>query len=226
VDYHIIFVKEGKCIAIYEGKKYILNKGNIMIYPPDVRHEYYFEESCTTIWTHFAGRNAAELLEESGLKSGFGGIEFDARILNTFLQLGYYTNQAEKRKYSSAWLHMLVAYIAESLRDKTFLPQTITDALSYISINYDKELSLEKLAASACLSKSRFSHLFSELTGTTPKKYQQKLRLTCAAELLSTTLMTVGEIAEKVGYSDGLYFSRIFKSKYGVSPMGYRYSVK
>ena len=226
VDYHIIFVKEGKCIAVYDSQRYILKRGSVIIYPPNVRQEYYFEENCTTVWTHFTGSAAEELLKTFGLKGGIAEIEFDARISNTFLQLVNYTNQTEKRKYSTAWLHMLVAYIAESFCEKNALPQIITDALTYISINYDKELSLDKLASSACLSKSRFSHLFSEATGTTPKKYQQKLRLTCAAELLTTTSMTVGEIAEKVGYSDGLYFSRIFKLKYGVSPVGYRYCPK
>jgi AraC family transcriptional activator of pobA len=45
-----------------------------------------------------------------------------------------------------------------------------------------------------------------------------------AARLLRFTDLTVGEIAFRAGYEDQLYFSRAFKRRYGVAPMGYRVS--
>ena len=33
----------------------------------------------------------------------------------------------------------------------------------------------------------------------------------------------MGEIAQQVGYSEPAYFSYVFKKRYGVSPMKYRY---
>ncbi|MFR9256269.1 MAG: helix-turn-helix domain-containing protein [Merdibacter sp.] len=44
-----------------------------------------------------------------------------------------------------------------------------------------------------------------------------------AARLLRQT-SSVQDIAEKVGYSDSAYFSRVFKSAYGASPEAWRRS--
>ncbi len=90
-----------------------------------------------------------------------------------------------------------------------------------MNANYQKPITLAELAEKAGYSKSRFSHLFSEITGTTPKQYLNNVRLQVSCELLSTGL-TVAEIADRCGFNDPLYYSRIFKKKYGLSPTGYR----
>ncbi|WP_431733214.1 helix-turn-helix domain-containing protein [Faecalibacterium prausnitzii] len=43
-----------------------------------------------------------------------------------------------------------------------------------------------------------------------------------AQSLLENTEYNIGEIAEIVGYDNPLYFSRVFKKEYGVSPAQYR----
>ena len=55
----------------------------------------------------------------------------------------------------------------------------------------------------------------------TPLQYLTRLRIQKAKELLQY-LDQIGTVAELVGYSDPLYFSRIFKSRTGVSPTEYR----
>ena len=53
-------------------------------------------------------------------------------------------------------------------------------------------------------------------------RYLNHLRIEKAQELLTVTDLQIQEIAALVGYSDGLYFSRIFKKATGMAPLIYR----
>ena len=55
-----------------------------------------------------------------------------------------------------------------------------------------------------------------------PAQYILSLRMVNAQSLLENTDYKIGEIAEIVGYDNQLYFSRVFRKEYGVSPAQYR----
>ena len=55
-----------------------------------------------------------------------------------------------------------------------------------------------------------------------PAHYILSLRMVNAQSLLENTDYNIGEIAAIVGYDNPLYFSRVFKKEYGVSPAQYR----
>lgn len=54
------------------------------------------------------------------------------------------------------------------------------------------------------------------------KEYLINIRLKKSKELIETTDLPIGEISKMVGIEDQNYFSRLFKRKYGVSPMNYK----
>ena len=64
------------------------------------------------------------------------------------------------------------------------------------------------------------------LTGQAPVKLMSALRLKKAKELLTSTTLSVSEIAYQTGFTTPGYFSKNFKSKYGISPKGFRQNVK
>ena len=72
------------------------------------------------------------------------------------------------------------------------------------------------------MSVSWFIRNFKDYTGSTPAQYLLSLRISNAQSLLESTAYHVMEIAEIVGYSNPLYFSRLFKKQCGVSPTEYR----
>ena len=98
------------------------------------------------------------------------------------------------------------------------------EAKTYIQKHYSNpNLSLESVCTHLHLSVSHFSTLFKQETGCGFVNYLTQVRLTQAAWLLDNTDSAVGEIAQQVGYSEPAYFSYVFKKRYGVSPMKYRY---
>src|ERR1044071_2495202 len=87
-----------------------------------------------------------------------------------------------------------------------------------------RTLTLGKMAESVNLSAPYFCFLFKSITGVPPAKYLKKLRMQQAANLLTTTFLSVKEIVRRVGLTDESHFVRDFKRLYGMTPSEYRNS--
>jgi transcriptional regulator GlxA family with amidase domain len=81
---------------------------------------------------------------------------------------------------------------------------------------------IETLAEEAGLSPSQFSRRFRKLFHCSPHHFLIQQRVEKARTLLMESQMTVGEIADTLGYADLGFFSRQFKQKTGLSPLEMR----
>jgi AraC-like DNA-binding protein len=85
--------------------------------------------------------------------------------------------------------------------------------------NYpEREWSLALLAEEAGLSVSQFSRRFSALYHISANAFMIQQRVEKAKGLLEESTLSVGEISEILGYADVAFFSRQFKSRFGISP--------
>lgn len=82
--------------------------------------------------------------------------------------------------------------------------------------------SVAEMARRISVSQAHFSRVFHRITGQSPRDFLLQTRLTRARHLLAGTALSVGEIAERLGYADIFFFSRQFKEKIGVSPGVFR----
>lgn len=94
----------------------------------------------------------------------------------------------------------------------------ITNAVSYIEENLDKELNIEDIAAKAYVSSFHFQRIFSVLCGFTVGEYIRCRRLTLAAQELASGEEKVIDIALKYGYDSPDSFARAFARFHGVPP--------
>lgn len=94
--------------------------------------------------------------------------------------------------------------------------------LQYISEHYGEDLSLDRLAQSANVSKSECLRCFKTSMQTTPYRYLTEYRLSKAAELLKNSDEPIGTIAGSVGFRQISHFGKCFKEKTGFSPRDYR----
>lgn len=110
------------------------------------------------------------------------------------------------------------------LTDKTSKSrrEIIEKTMDYLKSNYQKDVSLEHLSEISFLSPSYLCRIFKETTNKTFTEYIQSIRIGKACELLSTTDLTVLNIAYEVGYRDIKYFGKIFKKYMGCTPSTYR----
>lgn len=93
----------------------------------------------------------------------------------------------------------------------------------YLQENYREDISLGELADKFGFTQEYLGKIFKKHTGTTPSKYLTRLRMNEAKRLLlSNPDMEIQKIGELVGYRDGFYFSRAFKTYAGVGPSEFR----
>jgi AraC-like DNA-binding protein len=81
---------------------------------------------------------------------------------------------------------------------------------------------LPEMARAAGLSERRFRQVFAQLTGKSPKRFCEELRLRKAADHLRFQAGNVSEIADEFGYSSPFHFSKAFRNFFGVPPLLYR----
>ena len=86
----------------------------------------------------------------------------------------------------------------------------------------ESPLTIQQVADDLGMSYSNFRKLFKEYTGLSPATYQQDLRLQRAKELLTTTSLSIKEIAYRLNFDSPDYFSSKFKIKTGRKPSDLR----
>lgn len=79
-----------------------------------------------------------------------------------------------------------------------------------------------ELARAAGYSVDHFSRLFLEVTGLRPQNYAIRARMARARQLLAESNLTIGMVAEALGFQDIFYFSRQFRQQTGRTPSAYR----
>ena len=99
--------------------------------------------------------------------------------------------------------------------------QMAKQMMSYISENYNQDISLDQLAGKFRISKTYINNLLKNFYGQSFLEILQDCRLKEAKEMILKNSYKISEIAEKVGYHDISYFIRVFKKKYGVTPNTY-----
>lgn len=97
----------------------------------------------------------------------------------------------------------------------------VQKAIRFIDYNYSGDIDVSRVAASAGISRSHLYRLFMQHISIPPNEYLMRYRINKAASLLETGRLTVGEVAYSTGFSDQLYFSRVFKKYMGVPPSRY-----
>lgn len=95
-------------------------------------------------------------------------------------------------------------------------------AKQYIHDCYANPITLNSISDEVGLNASYFSSLFKKETGQNFIDYLSEVRIDVAKEFLVETDMSIGEIAEKVGYNDMKYFYKRFRQSTGISLKEYR----
>ena len=141
-----------------------------------------------------------------------------------FYDLWSFGGGAERHK-CYALLYQLFAYFVAF--EKASLWETekyklIEPAMEYLKAHiYDGDLKIEMLHKVSGISHTYFRQIFASRYGMSPRKFVLQKRLAHAKALLdSGDYDTVGEVSFSAGFNDPMYFSKVFKRVYGVSPSG------
>ena len=106
---------------------------------------------------------------------------------------------------------------------ETQYSRLVRDTIAYIEQHCrEAELSVTDIAAEMHFSAAHLNVLFRKETGVTVKQYISDYRLNLSKKLLCNPHIKVSEIAERCGYSNANYFSKVFRASENMTPVEYR----
>jgi AraC-like DNA-binding protein len=111
---------------------------------------------------------------------------------------------------------------AESGDSAQIVSPQIERAFTRMKLYADQPWQVEELARVAGMSPPNFHRRFKQATGSSPIDWLRRERISQAKRHLIETADAVGDIANRVGYSDPFYFSRDFKRMTGRTPSEFR----
>jgi two-component system response regulator YesN len=122
-------------------------------------------------------------------------------------------------------VHQIVfEYVKQCFRfDPAPTEKTYADtAVDMIHRYYAEDISLQSVAGQINVNPSYLSRVFKQERGENFVSYLTRIRIEKAKSLLESRRLRVYEVADRVGYHNYTYFSKIFKKVVGVSPEEFR----
>lgn len=240
-------VVDGGCVFYFEDEKRELSVGEMCIIAPDSLHDIEILDN-STVYCIMLRRSTFEttffsLLNRDDTLSLFFRtiIQGDRHpnyllfrtenlpLMEAFIQCAMFECHTLDDYSNSCCISLINLLFSCVLRSYTDAPQfhnyqpmrDFSRILSYIRENY-RTLTLAALADTFHYSKPHLCTLIKQNTGLSFTALIKKIRMNRAVEYLLGTELSIGEVAELVGYHSTDHFSRVFRSAYGVSPQEYR----
>ena len=229
-EYQLLYNPEGE--GIFQSahvKPTRLMPGDMFLLFPGEWHTYHPapEVGWKSYWIGFRGKNM-----DDRVRAGF--LTPDSPIYHvgySFTIEGLYKRAYEAAVEEAAYSQQLMAgivnhligmmYSLERNRELSKNQQQvdmISRARMRIRESLESDLTIQQIAEELGVSYSNLRKLFKEHTGLSPATYQQELRLLRAKELLTTTELSIKEIAYRLNFESPDYFSAKFKAKMGIKP--------
>jgi len=232
-EYQLLYLTEGAgTFSSAHVKDQTIRAGDLFLLFPGEWHSYRpSAEGWKSYWIGFKGRNV-----DDRVRAGFLSPEkpiYHVGFSDTIVRLydSAYATAMEETAYAQQLLAGIVNHLVGlmySLERNLALSRNrahvemINHARLRIRETVEGTLTIQQLATELGQSYSNFRKLFKEYTGISPALYQQDLRLQRAKELLTTTTMSIKEIAYALNFDSPDYFSSKFKAKTGMKPSDLR----
>ena len=206
------YVVEGSAEYIYEGKKYALEKGDLVYIPKNSK--------CISIWQGspdivFYSINFEYLHHDEADSYAFQVIRGLGEA--HFCQMVQHFDNHYLKSLGSFYM-LLDELIPMLTKIQCNAKSAIFDAVKYLDEHYTAKVSMAQLAAMCNLSLSGFYARFKQEMGCTPVEYKNNLLIQKAANLLLHHGFTVEETARELGFSTTAYFRKLFKKLTGKLP--------
>ena len=94
----------------------------------------------------------------------------------------------------------------------------------YLNENIEEKITLEMITSRFHINRNKLNDLFMKNTSMTCLSYLEGLRMDLAKIFLVRTALPVSEVSARVGFTDPVYFTKVFKKIYGKTPTEFRRS--
>ncbi len=211
---------DDKVFRITAGQSFLIKANMEVAYRPDPADPWEYR------WIVFVGDEAKTLLKQSALWQEYVSPPFGEELHTLFEQV--YTTwdcfSPAGIARGKVYFYQILGFYMEHFPSPVVSPfETVAErAISYIENHYfDDTLSVDHVANVLGIDRITLYRHFKQAIGISPSAFITRLRLSRACDLLAIKHASVKLAALSVGFSDPLYFSRLFKQHYGMPPSKY-----
>lgn len=233
-EYQLLYLTEGEGVFQSTNQRPTrIKEGDLFLLFPGEWHTYHPlpQKGWKSYWIGFKGRNVDDRVRAGFLSptKPIYHVGFSSEIVHL------YDEAFEKAKEEAAYSQQTLAGIVNHLVGLMYSLErniVLNKEHNYVDImnrarlrireSLESNLTIQKIAEELGIGYSNFRKLFKEYTGVAPAMYQQELRLQRAKEMLSTTNLSIKEIAYRLNFDSPDYFSAKFKIKTGRKPSDFR----
>ena len=214
-EYFLLYVKSGKAKLIMDKTLYRISSGCfILCYDKEIKYRFSKRHESSVVMLTFVGGNTHfpcgvyKCADKTSVE----------KTLNLITE-EFLLKKSHFEKLLSSLTENLFVTLSRAIEKETDVNRVISALMLDIQKNYRAgKIDVNKYAEMLDLSKDRVSVIFKNRFGHAPYRYQIMLKMQDATDLLLHTDLSIGEIAEKLGFQNQLYFSTSYKKQVGVSP--------
>ncbi len=219
------YITDGEMHLEYNGKCLVCQAGTIIYIPNDYIYELYWVDTpdgisgwCSVTFELYDMQNKVVTL---GPEPEILLVDRHFKLLPIFQQLhNVYVNDGIACHFKCYELFWQLSYQLKMLTTKNNLKSEynkIYKGILYLEQHFTQDVGPDELAEMCGLSVCYFRRLFRQYKDMSPVKYRNLLRMKKARELLESGDYTVAEASDAVGCTDVFYFSKQFKSVFGIN---------
>lgn len=197
-----ILYKSGRELPVHAGEAFLIRPGEIITYTADKTNPWQYQ------WIGFDGQLSLKINELEDVFS------FPEHIISEILECTNY-DLCEYR--AAALLFEMYAELMKPHETHTYIDKV----KDYIKALYMQPISVEEIAQHVGLDRRYLSRVFKAQTGKTVQEYIIHTRMKEAKKHLKHGL-SIEEVATLSGYDDRSNFSKMFKKKFGISPVEWK----
>lgn len=205
-----------------------IDEPEVIIWKPGVNYHYgNGEKAWTNSWLRCQGATVGRMIKSCSLPYNtpfpFSPDRFEHYLSTLHDELSrHYTPDGKILKNLFHCLLLEMQRTQHPHGSKTAVPPWLIEVRRWLELNYQSTVNLSRLGREAGVSGFHLTRLFKRHFGTSAGRMLIEVRMAHAREFLLQSDLSVGELAQMVGYQDIYYFSKAFKMEHGVSPSAFR----
>ncbi|MBO5452746.1 MAG: helix-turn-helix transcriptional regulator [Clostridia bacterium] len=222
---HLFLVISGEGTLKINNKEFALCKGSLFFSFPQHFHEIEASEDFMYIYISFMGESIQGIfseLEISAENPVYYNFEY---LIDFWMNSIRRITRANSNLLTEGVLLYTLSFLSsreDHIEIKSESESNFDLIVYYIDSHYtDPDISLKKISDIFSYTPKYLSKLFSKNMNMTFSGYINNLRVQHACSLIEDSVTSVSEISSACGFSDPLYFSKVFKKTTGFSPVTY-----
>ncbi|MFP7731945.1 AraC family ligand binding domain-containing protein [Priestia aryabhattai] len=232
-EYYVIgFIEEGQRHLICQGKDYIINPGDLLLFNPYDTHSCEqidgktLDYRCINVTPKAMKKAVFDINGSESLPHFNSNVVQGAEVVSILKELHLQILNGEREfKKEELFLYLLEELMQDHSNLSFFstavdTSREIKTICSYLEENYTKKITLDELSQLIGWSKYRLLRSFTKQKGISPYSYLETIRINQAKKMLEQGKRPI-DVSFLTGFSDQSHLTRFFKSQVGLTPKQY-----